>query len=53
MKLTAKEQRLADYILKGGSNNIGDTCRALHTTPMTLLGKTIPSLVKKGILSGE
>jgi len=49
-KLTAKEKRLFDYIASGGSGNIGDACRALKTTPFTLLGKTLPGLREKGML---
>ena len=52
MKLTAKEQRLHDYLLaelaKGNHQpNIGETRIACKTTVRTLLGKTLPSLRKK------
>ena len=45
--LTNREQRLADYIANDGSLVIGDVCNALHTTPRTLLGKTLPGLRAK------
>jgi len=49
--LTAKEKRYVDYHVKcreeGFSPTIGDVCKACHTTPWTLLGKTEPSLMKK------
>lgn len=54
MRLTKKEQRLKDYLEKckkeGIEPTIGDVCRDLHTTPITLLGKTLPSLKAKGLL---
>jgi len=48
-KLSRKAQRLHDYLIAGGSTNIGDICRNLHTTPITLLSKTIPELQEKGL----
>lgn len=46
--LTKKEKDLLAYLLDDEkSKNIGDICRALRTTPRTLLGKTKPSLNKK------
>lgn len=47
-KFTAKEQRYVDYMAnESNSRNIGDICRALHTTPRTLLGKTAPEVDRK------
>ncbi|AJS59868.1 hypothetical protein [Paenibacillus sp. IHBB 10380] len=46
--LTKKEQRLLAYLLEeGNSRKIGDVCKALKTTPRTLLYKTQRSLNKK------
>ena len=46
--LTKKEKDLLAYLLDDEkSKNIGDICRALRTTPRTLLGKTKPSLNRK------
>lgn len=45
--LTKKEKRLAEYIEKDGSLKIGDVCKALKTTPRTLLGVTLPGLRAK------
>ncbi len=46
--LTKKEKDLLAYLLdEKKSKNIGDICRALRTTPRTLLGKTKPSLDSK------
>ncbi len=54
MKLSAKERRLKDYLekckRKGIQPTVGDVCRDLRTTPLTLLGKTLPSLKAKGLL---
>lgn len=47
LRLSAKERRLAQYLWDGGSPVIGDICRTLHTTPITLLTKTWPSLDAK------
>jgi DNA-binding MurR/RpiR family transcriptional regulator len=51
MKLSKKEQRLADYYIecseKGTNPTIGEICKAVKTTPFTLLGKTQPSLRNK------
>jgi hypothetical protein len=49
MKLTNKEQKLLwlDRHLRrhpSKSHTVGDYCRILHTTAITLLGKTEPSL---------
>lgn len=46
--LTKKEKDLLAYLLDHeNSKNIGDICRALRTTPRTLIGKTKPSLDRK------
>jgi hypothetical protein len=46
--LNTKEQRLFDYISnEDNSRNVGDICRALHTTPYTLLSKTLPGMKAK------
>lgn len=46
--LNAKERRLYDYLSDpNNSRNIGDICRALHTTPWTLLYKTKPNMDRK------
>lgn len=46
--LNKKEQRLFAYLLDdNNSKNVGNICKALKTTPMTLIGKTKPSLDKK------
>lgn len=46
--LNKKEQRLFAYLLNdNNSKNVGDICKALKTTPMTLIGKTKPSLDMK------
>ncbi|MED1948975.1 hypothetical protein [Brevibacillus centrosporus] len=46
--LTKKEKDLLAYLLDDEkSKNIGDICKALRTTPRTLLGKTKPSLNRK------
>ena len=43
IKLNKKEQRLFNYLLdETNSMNIGDICKALHTTVYTLLAKTEP-----------
>lgn len=51
IRLTAKEQRLYDYIVTCNLNGItptfGEICEACHTTVFTLLGKTYPSLLSK------
>lgn len=49
LRLTKKEQLLADLLEKTPTEslNIGETCKALKTTPLTLLNKTIPGLHKK------
>lgn len=51
-RLSAKEQRLHDYMVSCLSlgidtPNIGEVCRECHTTPWTLLHKTLPSLERK------
>jgi hypothetical protein len=46
-KLNVKERRLLAYLYDGGDPNIGVTCRQLHTTPWTLLSKTLPNLRAK------
>lgn len=46
--LTKKEKDLLAYLLDDEkSKNIGDICKALRTTPRTLLAKTKPSLDRK------
>lgn len=45
--LSAKELRLFDYLAGGGDPNIGEICKACHTTPWTLLKKTHPGLQAK------
>ncbi|WP_409175498.1 hypothetical protein [Brevibacillus fortis] len=46
--LTKKEKDLLAYLLDDeNSKNIGDICKALRTTPRTLIGETKPSLVRK------
>jgi hypothetical protein len=46
--LNKKEQRLLAYLLDdSNSMNIGDVCRSLKTTTMTLLTKTRPGLFRK------
>jgi DNA-binding MurR/RpiR family transcriptional regulator len=51
MELNKKEQRLADYYIecseKGINPTIGEICKAVKTTPFTLLGKTQPNLRNK------
>lgn len=49
LNLTAKEKRLADLLEKtdGDQLNIGYACKQLHTTPRTLLSKTLPGLRAK------
>ena len=48
---TKKEDRLLSYLekckAKEHSPTIGDVCRECHTTPKTLLGKTMPSIMRK------
>lgn len=45
--LSAKELRLFDYWAGGGSLNIGEICKACHTTPWTLFNMTYPGLQAK------
>lgn len=46
--LNKKEQQLLAYLLDdSNSMNIGDVCRSLKTTTMTLLTKTRPGLFRK------
>ena len=52
MKLTAKEQRLYEYLvscIEEGTfpPTIGDICRNCRTTPKTLLDRTLPNLERK------
>jgi hypothetical protein len=47
-RLNKKEQRLLAYLLdESKSKNIGDICKALKTTPITLCTKTKPQLERK------
>jgi hypothetical protein len=47
-EFTAKEHRYLEYASnKNNSLNIGDMCKALKTTPRTLIGKTIPEAIRK------
>lgn len=52
--LKTKEKRYliyrAECIDKGIRATVGDVCKALHTTPHTLLGKTEPALQRMGLL---
>jgi hypothetical protein len=51
-KLSAKASRLYKYILEFATNKkaksptVGVICKTLHTTPFTLISKTIPELRK-------
>lgn len=51
MKLSRKEQCVYDYLLKakaaGRNVTVGDICRDCHTTPHTLIGKTLPAIKEK------
>ncbi|MDT8902198.1 hypothetical protein [Anaeroselena agilis] len=48
VRLSRKEQRVYDFLLKckkeGRSVTVGDVCRECRTTPLTLLGKTLPAI---------
>ncbi|MCR1933539.1 hypothetical protein NSA27_02325 [Clostridium tepidum] len=51
MKLTKKEQKLLWLKRHAKKHNldltVGDYCRILHTTVLTLIGKTAPNLEEK------
>jgi len=47
-RLSVKEFKLFMYLaVESNSRNIGDICKALHTTPLTLLSKTKPNMERK------